>query len=333
MKILFCNDTEDNYHYGCTATSLGIKNELKKYGKVIGSHTVFDSWNNQNYPKNIDDFDDPDLFNKWSEQNTTLIEKIEQADLCVINGEGTIHGFPDRPGTQNLLYLAYILKKNFGKKVHIINHSCFPIYSPYDPLNEICTIYKKVYQLLDFVAVRDVYSLAILNKIGINAVLAFDCLPLYVKNLFKETPVSIKGSYVCLSGGAAFFLKFKKFLKHDLKKYRKHADKFVFLVSDTKVVSQDDQICIDLINRYNKKWYNRFRKIEIYHAKNVDEWLSVIKNTTLMVSGRFHHSIACKCFSVPYVCFDSNSPKMTVLRDIKHHDDLIDLAYKNFPKI
>ena len=34
-NILLFNDTENNYHFGCTATSQAIKNELKKIWKFI----------------------------------------------------------------------------------------------------------------------------------------------------------------------------------------------------------------------------------------------------------------------------------------------------------
>ncbi|EAT2181805.1 polysaccharide pyruvyl transferase family protein, partial [Salmonella enterica] len=48
----------------------------------------------------------------------------------------------------------------------------------------------------------------------------------------------------------------------------------------------------------------------IHDAKSFTEWLSVIKNSVVLISGRYHYSIAAMCFGTPTVCFSSNTPKL-----------------------
>jgi hypothetical protein len=46
------------------------------------------------------------------------------ADLLVVNGEGTLHGVSDN--VRGLLYFVYAAAQRLGKRVQIINHSCYP---------------------------------------------------------------------------------------------------------------------------------------------------------------------------------------------------------------
>jgi polysaccharide pyruvyl transferase WcaK-like protein len=50
--------------------------------------------------------------------------------------------------------------------------------------------------------------------------------------------------------------------------------------------------------------------IELCHATSEAEWLSAIASAKLLVSGRFHYSIAAACLGTPFIALDSNTPKM-----------------------
>jgi polysaccharide pyruvyl transferase WcaK-like protein len=50
--------------------------------------------------------------------------------------------------------------------------------------------------------------------------------------------------------------------------------------------------------------------IELLHATSEAGWLSAIASARLMVSGRFHHSIAAAWLGTPFIALDSNTPKM-----------------------
>ena len=64
-------------------------------------------------------------------------------------------------------------------------------------------VYRGVYRLLDFVAVRQRYSQELLKKMGINATLAFDCLPLYIRDHPVNSPPERSRSIV-IAGSVAW---------------------------------------------------------------------------------------------------------------------------------
>ena len=337
MNILLLNDTEGHYHFGCTGTSKAVKAMLSQFGQLIyPTHRVMDSWSFEPCPNCEDDFYSEEFFQKWCDEQKELKAKIEKSDVCVVTGEGTIMGFNNRSGTRNLLYLMYICKQKFHKKVMAINGSCFPVLSPEQVTLEdpVCRIYKKVYENLDFCAVRERKSLAILEKLGCHAVLAFDCLPLYIHNWFHETslPENLPPKYILLNGGSVFFAEFEDFINHKLWQEYQPENEVFFITADMPEICKDDLLCLKAIKRFNRKIFNimRHRKIKIVHTHSVDKWLSVIKNATLLISGRFHHSVAATVFETPFVVFEGNTPKNSAVENVENPKEVYKLSLDNF---
>jgi polysaccharide pyruvyl transferase WcaK-like protein len=54
--------------------------------------------------------------------------------------------------------------------------------------------------------------------------------------------------------------------------------------------------------------------VEVLHACSEVGWLSSIASARMVVSGRFHYSIAAAWLGTPFVALDSNTPKMRGLR-------------------
>lgn len=333
MNILLFNDTDGNYHFGCTATSKAIKWYLGIPDSAY-THKVADSWTATPVPFSAEDFDDDAFFKNWKEKNQFLAEQIKTSDLCAFTGEGTLHGYEQRTAARNLLYLMYICKKRFQKKVFALNQSCFPVYhiQEVDKNNLACAVYKKVLSVIDFCAVREPISLAILNRLDVKAKIAFDCL-LYVHYLHKETklPKDLNRDYTLISGGSVLYQSYKAFLKNLHKSYNP-IGKIYFLASDMPDVNWDDQQCISAIKKFNKKLKTKLlhRRIKIIHAKSVDEWLTVIRNANMIVSGRFHHSVAAAVFGVKYVCLEANTLKIEALNLISDRSNLYRLSIENF---
>ena len=50
--------------------------------------------------------------------------------------------------------------------------------------------------------------------------------------------------------------------------------------------------------------------IELCHTTSEAAWLSAIASARLLVSGRFHYSIAAAWLGTPFIALDSNTPKM-----------------------
>ena len=89
--------------------------------------------------------------------NEFLVNLLQNHDIIIINGEGTIHD--NRKAAIILLYIAYIAKINLHKYVEILNHSVYPkdnlsinnellILTEND--QDTLRIYELVYKTIDF---------------------------------------------------------------------------------------------------------------------------------------------------------------------------------------
>ena len=101
---------------------------------------------------NFADFDDESFVNRFNQENSSLILSIIEAEVVVVNGEGTLNRISK--GSLNLLFIMYISKKFFNKKVHVINFSCFPNGDASIPTGK-SLIYPSVSKHMDRVMVRD----------------------------------------------------------------------------------------------------------------------------------------------------------------------------------
>jgi hypothetical protein len=100
---------------------------------------------------------DKRAFATFAEENNELATALQETDIVVINGEGTLHGI--RPAPLGLLYVAYIVKTFLAKDVQIINHSVYPQDDLRTDDQEIIALYKLVYEQLDFVAIYRTFKL------------------------------------------------------------------------------------------------------------------------------------------------------------------------------
>ncbi|AIL64808.1 hypothetical protein NOVO_02065 [Rickettsiales bacterium Ac37b] len=180
-KVLLLNDTTNWYHFGCTATSFGLKEGITTLGYDLTSYPVTETYKFSSFPTNATAFKDISNFEIFRQNNPEIISLIEKNNIIVFNGEGTLHGVRSAP--LSLLYIAYASKIFLNKHVEIINHSMYPqdnllLYNP-----EISGLYKLVYDTIDFSSIREPISYALAKKMNINAVESFDCMPLYIKSL------------------------------------------------------------------------------------------------------------------------------------------------------
>ena len=70
-------------------------------------------------------------------------------------------------------------------------------------LEQAQSIYKLPMTNLDFVAIRESFSLEEMEKIGIQALLSFDCLPLYIRDHYHR-PKQIQEKTLVLAGSVAY---------------------------------------------------------------------------------------------------------------------------------
>jgi polysaccharide pyruvyl transferase WcaK-like protein len=221
-------------------------------------------------------------------------------DMIVINGEGFFHG--DSTHVLNLLFLAYASKKHLGKIVHIINHSCYPQDSLEMSLSPIWEIYKKVYSAMDFIAIREPASCALMRRAGVPAILSFDCLPLFITGKYEYISHK-KSDTIIIAGSVAWqdvsLPVVSSYIDH-LKRLGFHVQ--VLTGSSMLRASDDDTFVKDLLQHCSGDW-------EIIEVDSINKWLDTIAQASLLVSGRFHHTIAAAVLDTPFILLESNTPK------------------------
>lgn len=300
-RVLLINDTEDVYHWGCYGTSHALKTQLTNQQlKIVDTIPVYDVHNLAWYPNHVSEFGGKENFiSRFPE----LSEKMQNCDRIVVNGEGTIHHFSGYP--KALLYLIYAGKEYFGKNISLINHSCFPSTDDKDTLD----FYRKAYQCCDYIAAREKRSVnTIKEKLGMPCELAFDSLPLAAKEIEKSVGRVINENYICISGAVNYkHHRSEMIAKLILKLYPNH--RYIYLAGSKKEgIHHEEPIVYESLKKY-------MPTIEMYGATSFEEWISIIKYSKILISGRYHYTIGAMCTGTPTVFFPSNTPKIDAIAE------------------
>ena len=329
MKVLLINDTSKWYHFGCAATSKALIEAIEKIGYIISSLPITETYKIKDAPVTKEGFFDQKQYHNFIKQNPDLIEMIKQHDIVIFNGEGTLHGLNQAPAS--LLYVAYIAKKEFGKHVEILNHSAYPEHSALLNDTQEAAIYKLVYNIIDFASIREPISFNTMKTLGVHTSESFDCLPLYIRDHYKKT--NIKYNDVLLVAGSATWLQLNipSDLKGNIEDFRQSLSNFniylnqmtelgfkiKFLYGAAAYPAKDDREFIEYMN--NKLHVNW----EVYEATSIMDWLKEIEEATILVSGRFHHTIAAASLGTYFIALNSNTPKIEGLLQILGSDQII----------
>ena len=94
---MLINDTTNWYHFGCTATSVEIKDEVTKLGYQLDSIPIAETYKITTPPSSIQEFNDETSFTRFSVSHPEIIKRIKENDIIVVNGEGTLHGVRHTP--------------------------------------------------------------------------------------------------------------------------------------------------------------------------------------------------------------------------------------------
>ena len=293
------NFTADTYHWGCFGTSIEIYETLSERGYYINFRSVEDTHTPMNgIPQKLADFDNGEVANKFLQSNKQLGWAIRQADLVLCNGEGTMHHH--NVGPWQLLYLMYFAKKYFKKKVMLVNHSSYPSGS-LEPSVHADQMYSEILRHLDFVASREIYSTEVLNRLGVQATQSFDCLPRYI-NRHRIKRELVSDGPIIVSGGVSLTDEQAQEIGAAIKPLSK-GRRVVYLTGAKNDPAGED-------GKHFKLMKKKIASLELCDAKSIDEWLGMIASASLLVSARFHHTIAAASLLTPVVCMPSNSPKV-----------------------
>jgi polysaccharide pyruvyl transferase WcaK-like protein len=303
-RAALLNDTTYWYHWGCTGTSTAIHQAISRKGYSINRIPIAGIHLCAQTPRSLDDFDDPGHFRRFSEANSWIIRELRTADVVVVNGEGSLHG--SNPFVLALLYLTYASKVHLGKQVHIINHSCFPEDQPGVKDRPAWELYKKVYNAVDFVAVREPISHGLLLSEGIQAEQSFDCLPLYIRSAYDPPGVRKAGSIV-IAGTVVVNSGHLSSLTGYIRALREQGFAVKVLTGANMLHAPDDDA---LLQGLRSGCPDLFTPVQ---AGSIEVWLDTIAEASLLVSGRFHHTIAAAMLLTPCVLLESNTPKNVAL--------------------
>lgn len=302
------NDTSTWYHWGCTATSQALQRNITAAGYAVVpiahqevAQTAYDV-------PSLAQFDDPLFLSGYRYRNPTLFDALARCDRLVINGEGTIHG--TAPNAIRLLYLAYVTKTVFKKPVHIVNHACFPEDGATLSNPQIIAYYLKAYRAADHVVVRDAISHQLLTSLGINNTLGFDSLPLTAREWIAGRGLPAREKHVILAGSSLFSGRAANAYQKNINDLLNDGHRVSVLIGAAiHKAGEDRPFC---------EWVQKLfgDRVDIIDAKSLDEWFALLGSAALLVSGRFHYSIAAACFGTPFVAFEGNTPKLHALCEL-----------------
>jgi polysaccharide pyruvyl transferase WcaK-like protein/Tfp pilus assembly protein PilF len=321
-KTLLLNDTSYWYHWGCSCTSLAIRAELAARGRSICGLPIDRLAGLQPLPASREQLDDAAFFARFRDANTQLCALIADADEVVINGEGSLHGATHT--SISLLYLAWIARRYLDRPVRIINHSCYPTGSAHLAGNAVEDFYRQVYQSLDAVVVREPVSAALLEQLGIPVTIGFDCLPLYAQ-AHDHSITNNAGDQLLIAGSVAAGPAMVEACAQLAIAGRKAGLRPAFLFGANANLAADDR---EFARRLGQAAGDA---IELCHATSEAAWLSAIASARLLVSGRFHYSIAAAWLGTPFIALDSNTPKMDGLMQTLGLDCRADSASPALP--
>lgn len=301
---------------------MGIRSQLNELDCKVDYIPIRLTYGFKPVPTSLADFDDPDFFKKTVHFNQFIFDQIASAGLVIINGEGTIHHLT-QPSVI-LLYLAYASRKYLNKPVQIINHSPYPLATSQqqDLTNHV---YAGVYHTLDFVGIREHISQTYMNNLGIHSTLTFDCLPLSLDEEGLLIPDHEKENYIVLANSVSFPKERVADLVDTLEILSRMGLEIIILTGAKSDPALDEQSFLTWLSQYRKSssW-------KIVTPDNLLAWYKCIANARLLISGRFHHSIAAYFQNTPFVLMASNTPKNIALTETLMIDKPVEYSNKRF---
>jgi polysaccharide pyruvyl transferase WcaK-like protein len=298
QNAVILNFTANRYHWGCYGTAIEIYDTLIERGYVVTYFSVADTHNRAPTPGTIEQFDDVDFFRSFAPRNAALLAALEECDVVVVNGEGTLHGLSGGP--INLLYAMHVAARFLRKPVHLINHSFYPSggVAPAEPAD---TLYSLVARHMRRIVSREAHSTGVLKRLGFDPLEGFDCLPRYIAR--HDLAAHQPGGYLCVAGGVEVGDKTARQMAGAVARVAGAATPVLFLTGARSSPAAEDET----VFRQMREVLPRLERVE---AAGIDEWVATIAHADCLISGRFHHTVAALAVGTPVVATDSNTPKL-----------------------
>lgn len=324
-SALLVGDTHYWYHWGCACTSLGVHEGLRQHFDSIRVLPLRRLLSSGPAPRNLESLDSDDFFRQFEQSCPDIATQIQAADWVVINGEGSIHGTHALP--LFLLYLAYVSSKRYGKRVAVINHSCYPGEQVLlDGVTKAGAFYERVYARIDAVVVREPISLANVLPFNSGAQLGFDCLPRF---LAAHVSGGVPRSRKLVLGGSVSWTADMVNCFAELAAWMQGQGYTIEVLSGAKALLAGDEV--GFVAAIVKALQQRQVSYALLFPLSEREWLEAIGSASLLVSGRFHYSIAAAFQQVPFLVAESNTAKMAgLLNDLGLEASLVALGRQDY---
>ncbi|WP_041057407.1 polysaccharide pyruvyl transferase family protein [Vibrio owensii] len=309
-KIVLLNDTESDSNWGCKTTSKYLKYQLSRGGNNITSIPIsFSSSSKERVSGHLKTIfllmklwflfiPLKKLFKYYFTNiswNSNYYKKISCCDVCVLNGEGTIHVF-NRAVSKWMFYLL-VAKYVFDKKYYIVNHT-FNI----DTVG-VKYITKDAYRRADKIFVREGISKDIIidqllvdkNKLFLVADAAFlvEKSSVLTTNLPEKKYFVVCGNVISNDEAVANLSELVVKVRDEL------GLKPVFLVADIKDLT------------FYNALKERVTDLQVIDNEfDVAVALDFIDKAELFITGRFHPYIFSLTVQTPTFTFSSNTHKI-----------------------
>jgi polysaccharide pyruvyl transferase WcaK-like protein len=237
----------------------------------------------------------------------------------VVNGEGTLHRLSK--GAMTLLYMIY-LAGSMRKKVFLINHSCFPMGDT--SRGDTDLIYQAALSGLEDIVVREPLSALFYQAHSIDSRQGFDSLPLFIgrHDLLGLRADGVDKGKIVLCGGIAYSQKLVATIGRLLAGLGS-GHNFEFLVGGKADLARED---MDVFKQFEQTGLT----LKLREAKTFEEWCRTIAGAELIVSGRFHYTVAAMSLAVPCISFPSNTPKIEGIHRMFSLDGYLEWEDQNF---
>jgi len=298
-------DTHYWYHWGCACTSLGLHEGLRPHFKRIEVMPLRRLLSGCPAPTGLDSLDSDEFFRQFEQRCPDIVAVIRAVDWVVINGEGSIHGAHPLP--LFMLYLAYVARRRFGRQVALVNHSSYPgtALLP-NGVDTASAYYARTYAALDSVVVREPISLENVRLFYPGVQLGFDCLPRFLA-AHGPFPAAICERKLVLGGSVAWNAEMVACFAN-LAGRMQAQGYAVEILSGAKALLAADEI--GFVEAMSAKLAACGVDHQICFALSEQEWLQHIAGASLLVSGRFHYSVAAAFLQVPFLVAESNTAKI-----------------------
>jgi len=264
-------------------------------------------------------WDEYDSCLKFTTENPDILsglyDTIQQADLVVIHGGGSMTGNGMLP--RAILFLTYVVKKHFNKPVIITNHTV-----DFEQ-QEMLDIARNIYPLFDDVVFRDVVSVEKCKSIcdgryAPDSAFLFEpypletWLPVAQRSTYFDVWPDIAHfdpgkPYICLGGSSLY--PYLNDPSSPVEGYIKLVDHLSTIYPDQIVLTVSDGRDQGIFQPIAK----RFNLPLVGLSTPVQQAVDIIGNSAAYIGGRWHPSIFALRGGVPIIPISSKTFKMQAL--------------------